>query len=229
MAIKAALICSQCGSVFLRARKFYNLAIRLGYCEMFCSRTCQGLFVRRGKLVKCALCGKEIIRQRRDISESKSGEYFCSQSCANSKHNRARSGEKHHGYICGAASYREKALKYYGKACTVCGYNVECVLEVHHKDGNRKNNKIENLDVLCPTHHSEFEHGIRSYGESSNGRISDFESDHGGSTPPSPANICAAVAQTVEHSIRNGDVSGSIPLGGPIFEDSGFEHRLETW
>lgn len=25
----------------------------------------------------------------------------------------------------------------------------------------------------------------------------------------------AAVAQTVEHSIRNGDVSGSIPLGGP--------------
>jgi hypothetical protein len=28
----------------------------------------------------------------------------------------------------------------------------------------------------------------------------------------------AAVAQMAEHSIRNGDVSGSIPLGGPNLE-----------
>lgn len=32
----------------------------------------------------------------------------------------------------------------------------------------------------------EFEHGIRSYGESSRGRTLDFGSGNGGSTPPSP-------------------------------------------
>lgn len=27
-------------------------------------------------------------------------------------------------------------------------------LEVHHKDGNKRNNKLENLEILCPNCHS---------------------------------------------------------------------------
>ncbi|MEK6860574.1 MAG: HNH endonuclease signature motif containing protein [Nanoarchaeota archaeon] len=51
--------------------------------------------------------------------------------------------------------YRQKAFKYLSKACAICGYDTEEVLEVHHKDGNRKNNNIDNLEILCPTHHKE--------------------------------------------------------------------------
>lgn len=39
--------------------------------------------------------------------------------------------------------------------CEKCGYNeIKQILGVHHIDGNRKNNKKENLMVLCPMCHS---------------------------------------------------------------------------
>lgn len=39
------------------------------------------------------------------------------------------------------------------KACEVCGFNDSRILMMHHKDGNRGNNPLENLIVLCPNHH----------------------------------------------------------------------------
>jgi hypothetical protein len=46
--------------------------------------------------------------------------------------------------------YRTLALKYYGNRCLRCG--ADAVL-VHHKDGNRKNSNLENLEVLCKRCH----------------------------------------------------------------------------
>ncbi len=63
----------------------------------------------------------------------------------------------------GKSSYRKRALRFYGAACTVCGYSEKSVIQVHHKDHNRSNNRITNLDVLCPTHHVEYHKGIRRY------------------------------------------------------------------
>lgn len=34
--------------------------------------------------------------------------------------------------------------------CAVCGFDI--VVELHHKDGDRKNNNISNLIPLCPNH-----------------------------------------------------------------------------
>lgn len=51
--------------------------------------------------------------------------------------------------------YRKRALKYYGGKCNVCNYSVcENMLDVHHIDNDRSNNKIENLEVLCVWHHA---------------------------------------------------------------------------
>jgi 5-methylcytosine-specific restriction endonuclease McrA len=33
------------------------------------------------------------------------------------------------------------------------GKPIECAL--HHKDGNKHNNKIDNLEILCPNCHSQ--------------------------------------------------------------------------
>jgi 5-methylcytosine-specific restriction endonuclease McrA len=39
--------------------------------------------------------------------------------------------------------------------CERCGYDEEPrILGVHHKDRNRKNNELANLEVLCPMCHS---------------------------------------------------------------------------
>lgn len=44
-------------------------------------------------------------------------------------------------------------------ACERCGYDaVPQILGVHHKDRNRRNNELSNLEVLCPNCHS-LEHG----------------------------------------------------------------------
>jgi hypothetical protein len=49
---------------------------------------------------------------------------------------------------------------YHKKECVVCGENN--IVEVHHLDGNSKNNLPKNLIPLCPTHHqywhSKFKH-----------------------------------------------------------------------
>lgn len=42
------------------------------------------------------------------------------------------------------------------KSCSRCGYNKHPqLLGIHHKDKNRENNNIENLEVLCANCHSE--------------------------------------------------------------------------
>ena len=50
-------------------------------------------------------------------------------------------------------AYQRKAYEFYGKKCSVCG-EIENQIDVHHKDKNRKNNKIENLQVLCASCHT---------------------------------------------------------------------------
>lgn len=42
--------------------------------------------------------------------------------------------------------------------CCICGYNL-CI-DLHHIDGNRKNNNINNIASLCPNHHREIEKGL---------------------------------------------------------------------
>ncbi len=49
--------------------------------------------------------------------------------------------------------YRKVALEAYGPLCAHCGFGIVDVLEIAHIDGNRNNNDIKNLVVLCPTCH----------------------------------------------------------------------------
>jgi len=56
--------------------------------------------------------------------------------------------------------YQLKAHKKYGRKCAVCE-KVLGQIDVHHKDGNRKNNDLSNLIVLCPKHHREAHKNMR--------------------------------------------------------------------
>lgn len=65
---------------------------------------------------------------------------FCSHKCSNSftPHNPI-------------SQYQTICFKHHKKECIICGENI--VVEAHHYDKNRNNNRPENLVPLCPTHH----------------------------------------------------------------------------
>lgn len=112
----------------------------------FCSMRCYGLTCR--KEIACAICKVKILASRNAIT--------CSRSCSN----KYREGIK---YKIGRP--RDKAeeiraiklrlLERRGKKCERCNFAKFQILQVHHKDRNRKNNNFHNLELICPNCHAE--------------------------------------------------------------------------
>jgi hypothetical protein len=160
--MKVVVTCYTCGREFEKESKEVKKSTRLGN-NIYCSRECHTTNQKTGKILQCANCGKDTYKTISQVIRSRSSNLFCSQSCANSYNLRGkRLGSTHPNYNGGNSSYRISALRS-SSMCSICGYDIVDTLEVHHKDGNRKNNNLDNLDVLCPTHHKEHHIGIRSY------------------------------------------------------------------
>lgn len=67
---------------------------------------------------------------------------------------------KNHGRYLGtqSRSMRKEIVERANNACERCGYNTTpAILQIHHRDRNRKNNEHSNLELLCPNCH-ETEH-----------------------------------------------------------------------
>ena len=133
----------------------------------FCSVKCFHLSRRNRKKVRCDYCRNIFERAISKFKQSRSGFLFCRRRCKELAQKLSSSKKfdsiRPYKNKQGTSTYRKRAIEYYGSRCRICRYNIESVLEVHHKDGNRNNNKMKNLDVLCPTHHKEYEQGIRKY------------------------------------------------------------------
>lgn len=98
---------------------------------------------------ECPVCGNWF--------KTKLGHYkektVCSHSCANTFF---RTGDDNPNYkndnnLNGLVSYRIICFRHHKKKCVCC--DEKLIIEAHHYDGNKKNNKPENLVPLCPTHH----------------------------------------------------------------------------
>lgn len=110
---------------------------------------CPNCGFKKGKIVKCAYCGKEIYRSNSQLKKSKSGFYYCSRECGNRHKNELIMEDNKN-----PCNYRLSAFKTYPHKCMVCGWDEdERILEVHHIDENHSNNEINNLSILCPTCH----------------------------------------------------------------------------
>lgn len=59
--------------------------------------------------------------------------------------------EKNHRWKNGTGIFQDLAYEHYEKKCSLC--NSEHNLHVHHKDHNRENNTVENLQILCAKCH----------------------------------------------------------------------------
>jgi hypothetical protein len=114
--------------------------------KAFCSQACYGKSCR--KEMPCVICGKLILGGLNKIT--------CSRTCSN----KYREGIK---YKIGRP--RDKAntayllkirlLEMRENKCERCNYDKTVILQVHHKDRNRNNNDLANLELICPNCHYE--------------------------------------------------------------------------
>lgn len=129
------------------------------YNKHYCSKECQKNRESTKTLVEfqCAFCSKLGLRNPNKFKNSKSGLFFCNRLCKDSAQKMGGIAEimpPHYG--TGTANYRKLAFESFEPKCNICGYNkYSAVLDVHHKDKNRENNDIDNLEFLCPTCHRE--------------------------------------------------------------------------
>lgn len=107
----------------------------------------------------CDFCGKKFFRPASKVSRGKSGLNFCNRECKDNAQ-RIESGERFeemrpdHYDNGNGVHYRAAAFRTYEHCCAVCGWGEdEDILEVHHIDENRSNNKVDNLIILCPLCH----------------------------------------------------------------------------
>ncbi len=155
-------ICKLCNSEF-KARHSIQI-----YCSKHCSS--RGKAKSSPITISCAVCNKSFERYLSDLKNSKSGIYFCSRAC---KGKAQRIGTQipeilppHYGK---STAYRALAMRNKEKICERCGYqDIPEILEVHHRDQNRSNNELSNLEILCPTCHAEVHYKFRNGPRSEN-------------------------------------------------------------
>ena len=150
-------ICLCCNKEFEASLKEHTRG-NAKYCSLSCSSKYAKSLVVVENNVSCALCQKLFYLSSSKQKKSKSGLFFC---CRAHKDAAQRIGgieviQPDH-YNHGKHNYRSIAFRSLDHKCEKCGYDeYPQILQVHHKDKNRENNLIENLQILCPTCHEVF-------------------------------------------------------------------------
>ena len=147
-------ICQYCSANFEVENRDFNRGR-----GKFCSKTCCGASKKGSRKVEpntiCSFCQKPYHVMASKL-QTKSGLHFCSRSCkdlAQRIENNFTSLQPAH-YGSGITSYREQAFRTLPLLCARCGYDkIPEILEVHHRNRDRTDNSISNLEIICPTCH----------------------------------------------------------------------------
>ena len=112
----------------------------------FCSQTCYGLFSR--KETPCVVCKKPILAGAHKKT--------CSRACANKNRVgiRYKQGSPH-DKVKDQRALKLRLIQERGKRCERCQYDKVEILHVHHKNRDRNNNELNNLELICPNCHYE--------------------------------------------------------------------------
>lgn len=145
---KPNTVCIVCGSPTYKRPAVLQSNNGRSYCSMSCyGRSCR-------KENPCVVCQKPILASKNKKT--------CSRSCAN-KHRAGLTyiSEERRDKVISSQALKARLMKARGKACERCGYNKHEILNIHHKNRDRKNNDLSNLELICPNCHME-EHYLKS-------------------------------------------------------------------
>lgn len=144
--------CEVCGEKFLRRLK----PSKGNEKKRFCSQKCAHEFRSTRVEVECFQCGTKFKRAQSRIIKNKHNCNFCSRKCKD--YAQSLSGNcvdirpSHYGN--GERSYNERAFRDFPNECCECKEKRKYMLSVHHKDGDRENPSLENLEIVCYNCHS---------------------------------------------------------------------------
>ena len=145
-------ICLECGKAIPFDKRFGK----------FCSKSCSTSYTNKQREIQkkplniCINCGKETPNKK-----------YCSTVCQNEYDYKTYINKWKNNEVDGlrgeyqiSLHIRRYFLEKYNNSCQCCGWNKEnpfthkVPLEIHHIDGNYKNNSEDNLQLLCPNCHS---------------------------------------------------------------------------
>lgn len=120
----------------------------------FCSQDCYGISNRNE--TPCIVCSAPILASLHKKT--------CSRACANEHrtgihYKIGRPRDK----VVAERAMKIRLLELRGGVCERCGYSKKEILHVHHKDRNRNNNDLANLELICPNCHYEEHHLEKSW------------------------------------------------------------------
>lgn len=102
--------------------------------------------------VTCAFCGKNFEKSPSKLKNSKSGLYFCDKNCKCSAQRIGGIKEimpSHYGTMTKGLSLKDVNRFNLEIKCIDCGELKEYLLCLHHMDGIRSNNDVNNLEIVC--------------------------------------------------------------------------------
>lgn len=157
------------GESYLKYKPSFHTILNCLFCDKeykslkkrnskFCSQSCNAFYNnnKRGFIIKsdkkCKNCDKNL---------NTSNKTFCNKKCFNEFTWKSKILDIENGNVNYTKNTYKKFLIYkYGNFCMECGWNKIhtitniCPIQLHHIDGNPKNNNLNNLILLCPNCHS---------------------------------------------------------------------------
>lgn len=146
--------CLTCGLAF---------GTRVDQPQKYCSRQCRDEARTNREELVCDCCSKKFFRKKSGLKYSRSGFRFCSLECKNKSQRIGGITEimpPHYGTSTADRDpriYRRIFKSEWGADnlnCMRCGYSeFECGIDIHHLDGDSRNNEKSNLVSLCSPCH----------------------------------------------------------------------------